>query len=162
MLIERLDRYDVPVWLVNTGWTGGPYGTGERMNIAHTRAMVRAALDGRLDGVPTRVDPIFGVEVPLELPGRAGGVPGPARDVGGPGRPTTAAARARGDVRGELRARTPTASATRSATPGRSRRPLRSRRRPAARRGRRGRRLDGAPGSVTARPGGQRVDCARR
>ena len=39
--------YDVPVWLVNTGWTGGPYGTGERMNIDHTRAMVRAALDGR-------------------------------------------------------------------------------------------------------------------
>ena len=51
MLIERLARQDVPVWLVNTGWTGGPYGTGERMNIAHTRSMVRAALDGALDGV---------------------------------------------------------------------------------------------------------------
>ena len=49
MLVERLARWDVPVWLVNTGWTGGPYGTGERMNINHTRAMVRAALDGRLD-----------------------------------------------------------------------------------------------------------------
>ena len=46
MLVERLERDDVPVWLVNTGWTGGPYGVGERMNIAHTRAMVRAALDG--------------------------------------------------------------------------------------------------------------------
>ena len=44
MLVERLERWDVPVWLVNTGWTGGPYGTGERMNIAHTRSMVRAAL----------------------------------------------------------------------------------------------------------------------
>ena len=52
MLVERLERDDVPVWLVNTGWTGGPYGAGERMNIAHTRAMVRAALDGALDGGP--------------------------------------------------------------------------------------------------------------
>ena len=68
MLIERLERDDVPVWLVNTGWTGGPYGTGERMNIAHTRSMVRAALDGALDGVPTRIDPNFGVEVPLSCP----------------------------------------------------------------------------------------------
>src|SRR4029077_3195279 len=68
MLTERLERYDVPVWLVNTGWTGGPYGTGERMDIAHTRSMVRAAIDGRLDDVPTRVDPTFGFEVPLACP----------------------------------------------------------------------------------------------
>src|SRR5206468_1126962 len=68
MLVERLKRHDVPVWLVNTGWTGGPYGTGERMDIAHTRAMVRAALDGSLTGVPTRTDPNFGVEVPLHCP----------------------------------------------------------------------------------------------
>ena len=46
-------EWDVPVWLVNTGWTGGPYGTGERMNIDHTRSMVRAALNGELHGVPT-------------------------------------------------------------------------------------------------------------
>jgi len=69
MLAERLERYDVPIWLVNTGWTGGPYGTGERMNIAHTRAMVRAALGGQLDGVATTVDPVFGVEVPTAVPG---------------------------------------------------------------------------------------------
>ena len=50
MLVDRLERYDVPVWLVNTGWTGGPYGTGERMNIDHTRNMVRAALNGELAG----------------------------------------------------------------------------------------------------------------
>jgi phosphoenolpyruvate carboxykinase (ATP) len=68
MLIERLGRWKVPVWLVNTGWTGGPYGTGERMNINHTRAMVRAALNGELDGVPTTTDPIFGVEVPTTCP----------------------------------------------------------------------------------------------
>jgi phosphoenolpyruvate carboxykinase (ATP) len=68
MLGERLDRHDVPVWLVNTGWTGGPYGTGERMNIAHTRQMVRAALNGALEGVPTRTDPVFGVEVPTSCP----------------------------------------------------------------------------------------------
>ncbi|MEO8437895.1 MAG: phosphoenolpyruvate carboxykinase (ATP), partial [Chloroflexota bacterium] len=64
MLVDRLERDDVPVWLVNTGWTGGPYGTGERMDIAHTRAMVRAALDGSLADVPTRLDPNFGLAVP--------------------------------------------------------------------------------------------------
>jgi phosphoenolpyruvate carboxykinase (ATP) len=69
MLVERLERYDVPVWLVNTGWTGGPYGTGQRMNINHTRVMVRAALNGELEGVPTTVDSIFGVEVPTTVPG---------------------------------------------------------------------------------------------
>ena len=68
MLIDRLERDDVPVWLVNTGWTGGPYGTGERMNIAHTRAMVRAALDGSLAMVASRTDPIFGIEVPMSCP----------------------------------------------------------------------------------------------
>ena len=68
MLTERLAAQDTSVWLVNTGWTGGPYGTGERMNIAHTRSMVRAALDGRLAAVPPRTDPTFGVEVPLDCP----------------------------------------------------------------------------------------------
>jgi phosphoenolpyruvate carboxykinase (ATP) len=68
MLTERLVQHEVPVWLINTGWTGGPYGVGQRMNIGHTRAMVHAALDGRLDGVPTVADPIFGVEVPVSCP----------------------------------------------------------------------------------------------
>ena len=68
MLGDRLERHDVPVWLVNTGWSGGPYGTGERMNIAHTRQMVRAALNGAFDGVPTRTDPVFGFEVPTACP----------------------------------------------------------------------------------------------
>jgi len=69
MLVERLERYDVPVWLVNTGWTGGPYGVGQRMNINHTRVMVRAALNGELDDVPTIVDPLFRVEIPTVVPG---------------------------------------------------------------------------------------------
>jgi phosphoenolpyruvate carboxykinase (ATP) len=68
MLIERLAQWDVPVWLVNTGWTGGPYGTGERMNINHTRAMVRAALNGHLDEVEYVEDPIFRVAVPVACP----------------------------------------------------------------------------------------------
>jgi phosphoenolpyruvate carboxykinase (ATP) len=68
MLTDRLERHGVRAWLVNTGWTGGPYGTGQRMNIDHTRSMVRAALDGRLDDVPTRLDPVFGLEVPTACP----------------------------------------------------------------------------------------------
>ena len=68
MLTDRLAAQQATVWLVNTGWTGGPYGTGERMNIAHTRSMVRAALSGRLAAVPMRRDPIFGVEVPVTCP----------------------------------------------------------------------------------------------
>ena len=69
MLLERLERSDAPVWLVNTGWTGGPYGAGERMDIAHTRAMVRAVLSGALAEVPTRIDPNFGVAIPTSCPG---------------------------------------------------------------------------------------------
>jgi phosphoenolpyruvate carboxykinase (ATP) len=69
MLVDRLKRYDVPVWLVNTGWTGGPFGVGHRMDITHTRNMVRAALNGELSDVPTVVDPIFRVAVPTSVPG---------------------------------------------------------------------------------------------
>ena len=68
MLSDRLAAQDATVWLVNTGWTGGPVGTGERMNITHTRSMVRAALNGSLATAETRIDPVFGVEVPLTCP----------------------------------------------------------------------------------------------
>jgi phosphoenolpyruvate carboxykinase (ATP) len=68
MLGERMDKYDVPVWLINTGWTGGPYGEGERMNITWTRQMVRAVLGGQLNGVEMREDPIFGFQVPKTCP----------------------------------------------------------------------------------------------
>ena len=69
LLMDRLEQYDVPVWLVNTGWTGGPYGVGRRMNINHTRNMVRAALNGDLADVPTVIDPVFRVAVPTAVPG---------------------------------------------------------------------------------------------
>jgi phosphoenolpyruvate carboxykinase (ATP) len=68
MLADRLDRHRIPVWLVNTGWTGGPYGSGERMQISHTRNMVRAALGGLIDNVSYETDPVFGVAVPLGVP----------------------------------------------------------------------------------------------
>jgi phosphoenolpyruvate carboxykinase (ATP) len=74
MLGERIERYQVPVWLVNTGWTGGPYGKGSRMKIQATRAMVAAALSGGLDRVRFERDPIFNVDVPTSCPGVAPGV----------------------------------------------------------------------------------------
>ena len=66
---RRLAQHGSRVWLVNTGWTGGPAGEGERMPLRYTRAMVTAALEGQLDRVPTSPDPIFGVEVPRGCPG---------------------------------------------------------------------------------------------
>jgi phosphoenolpyruvate carboxykinase (ATP) len=69
MLGEKLDRHRPGVWLVNTGWTGGPYGEGSRMPIAATRALLRAALAGELDGVEYRQDPVFGFDVPVSVPG---------------------------------------------------------------------------------------------
>jgi len=69
MLDERLAQHDIPVWLVNTGWTDGPYGVGHRMQIDHTRNMVRAALSGALAEVEYVIDPVFRVEVPTSVPG---------------------------------------------------------------------------------------------
>ena len=68
LLGEKIARHGARVWLVNTGWTGGAYGSGSRMKLGHTRAMVRAALSGALDKVATRKDPIFGFEVPVAVP----------------------------------------------------------------------------------------------
>lgn len=69
LLGEKINRYDTHVYLVNTGWSGGAYGVGHRMDLKHTRAMVSAALDGKLDGVEWEVDPIFMVAIPKECPG---------------------------------------------------------------------------------------------
>ena len=66
---EKIARYGVSVWLVNTGWTGGPFGTGTRMKIAYTRAMIRAALTGRLNEAPFTTDPVFNLDVPASCPG---------------------------------------------------------------------------------------------
>ena len=69
LLKEKVARHHVNVWLINTGWTGGPYGVGERIKLAYTRAMVHAALDGALNDVPFRQDPVFGLYVPTRCPG---------------------------------------------------------------------------------------------
>ena len=69
LLGEKIARHDARVWLVNTGWTGGPFGVGKRMYLPYTRAMVQAALEGKLDSVATRTDPLFGFEIPVECPG---------------------------------------------------------------------------------------------
>ena len=68
LLGERIERYGVRTWLVNTGWTGGPYGVGHRISIAYTRAMVHAALGGELEGVPMVTDPVFRLRVPTACP----------------------------------------------------------------------------------------------
>jgi phosphoenolpyruvate carboxykinase (ATP) len=68
LLGERIARHGATCWLVNTGWSGGAYGTGRRIEIAFTRAMVNAALDGRLAQVPTRPDRNFGLQVPETCP----------------------------------------------------------------------------------------------
>jgi phosphoenolpyruvate carboxykinase (ATP) len=68
---ERIARHDARVWLVNTGWTGGAFGVGKRMKIAHTRAMISAALSGALDHVGYVRHPIFNLEMPtscLDVP----------------------------------------------------------------------------------------------
>ncbi len=69
LLGEKIRQHDVRVWLVNTGWTGGPYGVGERFKIAHSRAVIRAALSGDLHQVEYTSDPVFGFDVPVECPG---------------------------------------------------------------------------------------------
>ncbi len=69
MLGERVRRHSAAVWLINTGWTGGPYGVGSRIRLADTRRMVSAALGGELETVETREDPVFGLRVPARLEG---------------------------------------------------------------------------------------------
>ena len=69
MLRERIAKHKATCWLVNTGWTGGPFGTGSRMKIKYTRAMISAALNGTLKDVPTVEDPFFGLHVPRNVEG---------------------------------------------------------------------------------------------
>ncbi len=69
MLAERMREHDARCYLVNTGWTGGPYGVGSRIDITETRAMVRAAVTGPLSDAETWEHPVFGLHVPKEVPG---------------------------------------------------------------------------------------------
>jgi phosphoenolpyruvate carboxykinase (ATP) len=69
MLGRKIAEHGSRVWLVNTGWTGGPYGVGHRMKLSYTRAMVRAALAGELDGASFTTVPVFGLDVPTSIPG---------------------------------------------------------------------------------------------
>ncbi|MGK2966416.1 MAG: phosphoenolpyruvate carboxykinase (ATP) [Tepidiformaceae bacterium] len=68
VLADKIDEFSPSVWMINTGWTGGPYGVGTRIRIPHTRAMLNAALAGELDEVPYVNDPVFGLAVPADVP----------------------------------------------------------------------------------------------
>ena len=68
LLGEKLDEHGATVWLINTGWTGGPFGEGHRMPIQATRALLAAVLSGELAGVEFRTDPVFGFDVPVRAP----------------------------------------------------------------------------------------------
>lgn len=69
LLGEKLKKYGTEVYLVNTGWTGGPYGIGRRIDLKYTRAMVKSALEGELQGVEFERDPVFGLMIPKNCPG---------------------------------------------------------------------------------------------
>jgi phosphoenolpyruvate carboxykinase (ATP) len=69
MLGERLEAHGVRIWLVNTGWSGGGYGVGSRMSLAHTRAMISAAMRGDLENVPLMTNDVFGLQSPESCPG---------------------------------------------------------------------------------------------
>jgi len=68
LLGEKIEKYGVKCWLVNTGWTGGEYGVGSRISIKYTRALLNAAIDGKLDDVSFDNDPVFGLAVPASCP----------------------------------------------------------------------------------------------
>jgi phosphoenolpyruvate carboxykinase (ATP) len=69
LLEQLINRHGASCWLVNTGWSGGAYGVGKRMSIQHTRALLRAALDGSLAQVEYVTDPFFGLQIPKSVPG---------------------------------------------------------------------------------------------
>src|SRR5690606_243894 len=68
MLSKKMKEAGVKVWLVNTGWTGGPYGVGHRMKLKYTRAMITEALNGNLDNVEFRNHEVFGIAIPVTCP----------------------------------------------------------------------------------------------
>lgn len=68
LLAKKMAKHGATCWLVNTGWSGGPYGVGKRISIKHTRALLNAALDGKLAGVSCQKDKLFGFELPKSCP----------------------------------------------------------------------------------------------
>jgi phosphoenolpyruvate carboxykinase (ATP) len=68
LLGKKIDQHDAKVWLINTGWTGGPFGVGERMKLKYTRAMLKAAFNGDLDDVPYEIHEVFGLHMPTTCP----------------------------------------------------------------------------------------------
>jgi len=74
LLAEKIRKHDVDVWLVNTGWTGGSYGTGSRFALKHTRAIIDAILGGALRDAQYEHDDVFGLAMPTEVPGVPSGV----------------------------------------------------------------------------------------
>jgi len=69
LLVKNIEQFGVDVWLINTGWTGGKYGTGTRMRLSYTRAMIKSALDGHLKDVDFEEHPLFGLAMPTSCPG---------------------------------------------------------------------------------------------
>ena len=69
LLGEKIEKHRAKCWLINTGWTGGPYGVGSRIKIAYTRAMINAVMNGDLLGIDFLTDPVFGLQIPLQCPG---------------------------------------------------------------------------------------------
>jgi hypothetical protein len=91
MLGERLKQHQAACWLVNTGWSGGRFGVGKRMSLKHTRALVNAALDGKLDEpVEFVTEPAFGLQHPGQLPRRPTEILNPRETSGRTRKPTTA------------------------------------------------------------------------
>ena len=68
LLRRKIERYHVKCWMVNTGWTGGPYGVGKRISIKHTRSLLNAVLGDELNDVEYYTDPVFGFQVPKTCP----------------------------------------------------------------------------------------------
>ncbi len=93
LLGEKIEKHDVNVWLVNTGWTGGPYGEGSRMKLAYTRRMVSAALNGELDNVETVEEPFFGLHIPVAVEGVPSEVLNPRQTWADPARYNAQAAK---------------------------------------------------------------------
>ena len=68
LLSKKMEEHNATAWLINTGWSGGPYGVGNRMKIKYTRAMLNAAMDGELDNVEYAIDDRFGFSIPKTCP----------------------------------------------------------------------------------------------